>query len=134
MTHPAFIVGRTYKTRDGHEALIYRTDAPGPYPIHGTISEGLPTSWTRDGHFNEHMPGSPDDLLPVASERIHRKVWATIQSDGGVTVHTVEKAARLYAAQQGGRGVVVPCLLIEIVRKREISRLWRQLSLRFAGL
>ncbi len=38
------------QTRDGRSVVIYCTDAPGDFPVHGRIEGGaLPNSWRLDG-------------------------------------------------------------------------------------
>ena len=54
---------RTIVTRRGGKVTIYRTDAPGKYPIHGCIEGGeTPTvsAWTLEGEIN--LGGKWSDL------------------------------------------------------------------------
>ena len=113
MTHPVFIVGRTYKTRDGHEALIYRTDAPGDYPIHGRVGKEV-RSWTAAGGYYPGSGNRGSDLMPPAPERINLKVWANLGVHGEMIVWKTEISARHCAPPVADR-TAVPCMLVAIV-------------------
>lgn len=63
---PTLNFNRPLQTRDGRNVRIYRTDAPGRYPIHGAIleSDGLwdLTEWSRSGGyiFHDTIPNNGD--------------------------------------------------------------------------
>lgn len=59
-----FEAGKTYPTRDGREAFIYCTDAPGCRPIHGRIG-GMAASWDKNGRNFYKSPMNIDILLPA---------------------------------------------------------------------
>lgn len=62
--------GNEYKLRGGGTALIYCTDAPGGYPIHGRIQgDQHPQSWNKSGCFIDDG-GHHHDLLPPRAERV----------------------------------------------------------------
>ena len=63
MTNTVFIAGQTYKTRDGREALIYCTDAPGDYPVHGRVGKCM-RWWTLAGRHRLAAPDGDADLMP----------------------------------------------------------------------
>ena len=119
MTAPTcpFVAGQTYRTRDGREALIYCTDAPEPWPIHGRI-DGRPGSqcWGSGGAFNANALQSLGDLLPPAPPRIREKRWCNVQHDGTVRTYKTEADANYRAPASGLYArVAVPCELREIV-------------------
>jgi len=57
------------QTRDGREVVIYTTNAPGAYPIHGRInyanSGSLAASWTIRGQFRTSLENFPGDLVNI---------------------------------------------------------------------
>jgi len=106
-----FKPGQTYKTRDGREVSVYRSDGSGLFSVRGAIG-GVPFRWRNDGAY--HMKrGSPCDLMPPAPPRIREKVWVAIYSDGQMYMYKSELNAR--SMPRGGLLRIVPCLLIEIV-------------------
>lgn len=54
-----FEVGKTYKTRDGHEAVIYAFYPNQEWCYHGAIKfedDWLVTNWTKEGAILDLMP------------------------------------------------------------------------------
>ncbi len=107
-----FEVGKTYRTRGGRDALIYCTDAPGRWPIHGRVGESV-MRWYASGSFFE-KPGDCDDLLPPTQPRIREKWWVNVYPKGRVSYHLIEASARTRATDDALR-IAVPCELVEIV-------------------
>lgn len=71
---------KTWRTRDGRKLVIYCTDAPGDYPIHGRIEGSqLAKSWRMDGCYS--LCVGPSDLI---SPRKTVKVdfWVNVYEDG----------------------------------------------------
>lgn len=65
MTTPHFTLDWPHgrQTRDERDVVIYCTDAPGPYPIHGRISDGfLARSWDIEGRSSA-VGVDDDDLI-----------------------------------------------------------------------
>ena len=110
-----FEAGKTYKTRDGREALIYCTDAPGEYPIHGRVAgDPDPNSWTGAGRYVSDTHGSSlRDLLPPAPLRIREKRWCNVWPGGWTFEYETADTARK-VADRGCIRVAVPCELVEI--------------------
>ncbi len=109
-----FEAGKTYRTRDGREALIYCTDAPGAYPIHGRIGETL-VRWNADGSFFA-VPGDCADLLPPEPPHIREKRWCNVTREGDLAIWKYESDARVMSV--GCTRIAVPCLLTEIVEDK----------------
>lgn len=117
MTDIPFKPGQTYRTRDGREALIYCTDAPGAHPIHGRIAgDPFAYSWTSAGRCYSNFPHC-DDLVPPTPPRIREKRWCNVTKEGYFIILASEEAARLDARITLIRHlrVAVPCELVEIV-------------------
>ena len=119
MTAPTcpFVAGQTYRTRDGREALIYCTDAPEPWPIHGRI-DGRPGSqcWGSGGAFNANALQSLGDLLPPAPPRVRERVYVNLCVHGHTYYPDAAAAKSAWCADPKGR-VAVPCELVEIVEE-----------------
>ncbi len=69
------------QTRDGRKVVIYCTDAPVAYPVHGRV-DGLeePGTWTRDGRFiidSENI--DPLDLINAPEPK--RVSWVNLYPD-----------------------------------------------------
>lgn len=67
-----FEAGKTYKTRDGRDFLVYATDGTHPYPIRGAIKHGN-NSWisatrTRYGTTCEGETSGSDIVLGPPSQ------------------------------------------------------------------
>jgi hypothetical protein len=66
--------GKTAVTIDGNEVVIYCTDAPGSYPIHGRFvgRNNEVAAWTRDGRWSSAVTfredGSPHPLNLSANQ------------------------------------------------------------------
>jgi len=61
--HSDWESGVPYFLKDEGAALIYCTDAPEPFPIHGRfldIQGSTPTSWTKDGFWSGSPAGNPN--------------------------------------------------------------------------
>lgn len=117
MTDCPFKAGQTYRTRDGREALIYCTDAPGDHPIHGRV-HGFPYahSWTAEGMCYSDFRFRDDLVPPVPAPppRIRGKYWCNVTREGHVIVWGSEESARQALFPEPIR-VAVPCELVEIV-------------------
>ncbi|MHB1310502.1 MAG: hypothetical protein ACYC3L_00700 [Gemmatimonadaceae bacterium] len=111
-----FEPGKTYRTRDGREALIYCTDAPGEYPIHGRVAgDPDPNSWTASGRYASDAHGSSlRDLLPPVPPRIREKRWCNVWPGGRAFEYETADAARKIVDRSCIR-IAVPCELVEIV-------------------
>lgn len=91
----SFEAGKTYKTRDGRDVIIYRTDARSMYPIHGCYMEDgeeFPMSWMPNGSENP-IAKHPLDIMPPRPEPISVKMWANVYDDG-MRVYRSEATAR----------------------------------------
>lgn len=77
----ALIMHATNLPRDGREALIYCTDAPGDHPIHGRV-HGFPYahSWTAEGMCYSDFRFRDDLVPPVPAPppRIREKRWCNV--------------------------------------------------------
>lgn len=90
---------KTYRSRNGLEVTIYRTDAEGEYPVHGAVCEGdclEPTTWTADGKHIKHK-NSEFDLVEV-KPRIKREMWLVALADGSVQVSLREENIGLWTS------------------------------------
>lgn len=65
-------INKKYKTRDGRDVVIYRTDAKGSYPVHGCLtydcSDDSIFSWNSFGCARLDGSESHYDLIEVQSE------------------------------------------------------------------
>jgi len=96
-------------TRDGREVVIYCTDAPGGWPIHGRISV-TPRAWLANGQLWPR-PGHESDLQNIP--KVH-EVWVNLYADRTVTIYH----SRLSADAAPGGAVAsahrIACKRIEI--------------------
>lgn len=80
------------QTRDGRKVVIYTTEAPGTWPVHGRIEGTMePWCWGRTGTFG--IAPSPCDLINtppkmvnmevvlVKERRIGTYLWAPLSKD-----------------------------------------------------
>lgn len=76
-------LNKPIRTRDGREVVIYCTDAPGDYPIHGRVEgEDSPRGWTLTGAWNIFANIS-SDLINVPEPV---EVWVNIyRGENGFT-------------------------------------------------
>lgn len=87
--------GKQYKTRDGNRVTIYRTDAKGPYSVHGCIHHthvplDVVDIWSSDGKYNNLGGDRPLDIIAEWSEPVTfdwRQVplccnWIAMDSNG----------------------------------------------------
>lgn len=84
MTTPQFTIDWPYgwHTRNERDVVIYCTDAPGAYPIHGRISDGfLARSWDIEGRSSA-VGVDDDDLINRAAPTV--SVPVDKLHDGGV--------------------------------------------------
>lgn len=112
---------RGVTTRDGRKVTIYCTDAPWSFPIHGrVIDEGIPYAWQKNGRLLSDKKGNGLDLInpPAPVERIDRKVWVNVYSDG-IDYHPTKEIAKHFASNSGPSRTAVPCRLVEIVEGEE---------------
>lgn len=67
-----FEAGKTYKTRDGHEAIIYAIHEGQKFPIHGAIKSQpgiwISQDWTDWGFVFGEGYESSSDLMPPEPE------------------------------------------------------------------
>ena len=69
------------QTRDGRKVMIYCTNAPGMYPVHGRIEgERRASSWTLDGAVIEGSRG-PCDLVNVPPKMLKVDCWINVYPD-----------------------------------------------------
>ena len=69
----AWVAGDTYCLRESGEAVIYCTDAPGLFPIHGRFidrQDDTLTAWTKDGRWS----GAPRESVshPLDLSILHK--------------------------------------------------------------
>lgn len=57
-------INKKYKTRDGREVVLYCTDAPGRFCVHGRIDNMA--QWDINGIYHIHMPDNLLDLIEVS--------------------------------------------------------------------
>lgn len=74
-------------TRDGRMVVIYRTDAPGHFCIHGVVMHGdggwTPATWTSNGSLS---PGCTRglDLVQPEPPRFRHERWVNVWREGGI--------------------------------------------------
>lgn len=82
-------VGKFYRTRAGHKARVYATDAGGSYPIHGAIGmDGAWTTadWCASGHFVADSEEAASDLIGQWREPVKVNGWVNVFADGGCSL------------------------------------------------
>jgi len=73
-------IGKKYRTRNGHEVTIFKTDARGEWPAVGLIHtscDDLLCKWSAGGEFSRSGDESCNDLIEV-KPRIKRTVWMNV--------------------------------------------------------
>ncbi len=67
------------QTRDGRKVVIYCTDAPGDFPVHGRI-DGMedPDTWRLDGAF---ICGASSSLDLINAPEPKRVAWVNLYPD-----------------------------------------------------
>lgn len=76
----AIELGKTYRTRDGREAIVYATNGAGDYPVHGahmTVDGWHIAVWTADGFQFLSRNQHDLDLIEV-KPRIKRELWVNL--------------------------------------------------------
>ncbi|MDD2775484.1 MAG: hypothetical protein PHU06_05985 [Gallionella sp.] len=111
-----FEPGKTYKTRDGRNALIYCVDAPGDFPVHGRTDDGYVKSWTLEGDCMTFSTNGSADLMPPEPERIDQVVWVNVYDSIYIINHAIhlDEASASRMADPQVKRLAVPCRLVEI--------------------
>jgi hypothetical protein len=103
-------INKKYRTRDGKEVTIYRTDAKGVFPVHGSIIQNYGetcSSWTSEGRYYDDLSADDKDLVEVRP-RIGFRIWLNIyENDVAMSFATLE-AADQAASQVFGRLACIP--------------------------
>ena len=89
MTTKPLDLTKPLQCRNGVVPVIYCTDAPGEYPIHGR-ADGImkPIAWDLMGHIDSY---SPWDLVNVPEPLV---VWISIYNDGAFLAHDSKESAK----------------------------------------
>lgn len=108
MTQPEFTLDwpHGWQTRDGRDVVVYCTDAPGPYPIHGRV-EGLiaSVSWNETGISFYGVGGiegignlinRPAPIVSVPADKLHDAVFSHPTSGGYIVFESSEICAGPY--------------------------------------
>lgn len=106
---PLFEVGKTYKTRDGHDARVICVDAESDaFPVIALIG-GCPYALTREGRFYFcKKENTIHDIVAPAPEKIVRYVNIYCESDFSERCYSSRAAADLGA--DSGR---IACVRVE---------------------
>jgi len=69
-------IKKKYRTKAGHDVVIYQVRAEGVYPVHGAIGSQV-QSWTADGSL---VCGGYIDELDLVEVKEKRSGWINIYS------------------------------------------------------
>jgi hypothetical protein len=104
-------INKKYRTRDGKEVTIYRTDANGEYSVHGCVagSDGVEAleSWTSEGRYYDLYEADDNDLVEVRP-RIKFQIWLNIYENNVAMSFATLEAADQAASQVFGRLACIP--------------------------
>lgn len=87
---------KTWTTRDGRKVVIYCTDAPGEYQIHGRIvdeDDEPPVSWTAAGRLLDGCSARLDRDLISPRKTIKVDFWVNVYPDNCPCTHLTKESA-----------------------------------------